>query len=125
MRTIWIVIAAAVALLTGALPAATQATDAAKATAVPAEPPAQGRAPPRKISTPSTQKLVNLNAASAKELKALPGGSDEEAARIIAGRPYNSKADLVTNKVISDGRYFEVKSLVVAGKPAKAAAPVK
>ena len=125
MRKIWISIVAAAALLAGALPAAAQATDAAKATAVPAEPASQGRAPAKKISTPSKTKLVNLNAATAKELKRLPGGSDEEAARIIAGRPYNSKAFLVTNKVISEGRYFEIKSLVVAGAPAKPAAPKK
>ena len=61
------------------------------------------------------KKLVNLNAASAKELKALPGGSDEEAARIIAGRPYSSKAFLVTNNIISAGRYEEIRKLVVAG----------
>jgi len=125
MRNVWISIVAVAALLAGALPAAAQATDAAKATAVPSEPPPQVRAPAKKISTPSTKKLVNLNAASAKELKSLPGGSDEEAARIIAGRPYNSKAFLVTNKVISEGRYFEIKSLVVAGEPAKAAAAKK
>ena len=125
MRKNWIALAAAAAVLAGALPAAAQATDAAKATAVPAEPPRQDRAPARKMSTPSTKKLVNLNAATAKELKALPGGSDEEAARIIAGRPYNSKAFLVTNKVISEGRYFEIKSLVVAGEPATAATPRK
>ena len=125
MRKIWISIVAAVALLAGALPAAAQATDAAKATAVPAEPAAQGRPPAKKMSTPSTKKLVNLNAATAKELKALPGGSDEEAARIIAGRPYNSKSLLVTNKVISEGRYFEIKSLVVAGEPTKPTAPGK
>ena len=75
-------------------------------------------------STPKKNQ-VNLNAASVKELKALPGGSDEEAARIIAGRPYNSKADLLTSKVISEGRYAAIKSLVVAGQPAKAAAPKK
>jgi len=125
MRKIWISIVAATAMLAGALPAAAQAPDAAKATAVPEEPASQGRAPAKKISTPPKQKLVNLNAATAKELKALPGGSDAEAARIIAGRPYNTKALLVTNKVVSEGRYHEIKSLVVAGAPAKAAAPAK
>ena len=125
MRNTWISIVAAAALLVGALPASAQATDAAKATAVPSEPPPQGRAPARKMSTPSKKKLVNLNAATAKELKALPGGSEKEAARIIAGRPYRSKAFLVTDNVISEGRYFEIKSLVVAGEPTKAAAPKK
>ena len=125
MRKIWISIVAATAMLAGALPAAAQAPDAAKSTAAPEEPASQGRAPAKKISTPPKQKLVNLNAASRAELKALPGGSDEEAARIIAGRPYNSKAVLVTNNVISEGRYFAIKSLVVAGEPAKAAAARK
>ena len=92
MRKIWISIAAAVALLAGALPAGAEATDDAKATPVPAAPAAEGRAPAAKMSATAKKKLVNLNAATAKELKALPGGSDEEAARIIAGRPYNSKA---------------------------------
>jgi len=125
MRNIWISIVAAAALLAGALPAAAQGSDAAKATAVPEEPASKDRVPAKKISTPPKQKLVNLNAATAKELKALPGGSDAEAARIIAGRPYNSKALLLTNKVVSEGRYYEIKSLVVAGEPAKAAAPKK
>jgi DNA uptake protein ComE-like DNA-binding protein len=64
------------------------------------------------------KKLVNLNAASQAELKGLPGGSEEEAARIVAGRPYNSKAFLVTNQVISASRYEAIKRLVVAGKAA-------
>jgi DNA uptake protein ComE-like DNA-binding protein len=69
----------------------------------------------------SAKKLVNLNAASAQELKRLPGGSDAEAARIIAGRPYNSKAFLVTRNIVSEGRYAQIKRLVVAGEPAPAA----
>jgi competence protein ComEA len=125
MRKIWISIVAAAALLAGAVPAAAQASNAAKATAVPEEPASQGRAPAQKISTPPKQKLVNLNAATAKELKALPGGSDAEAARMIAGRPYNSKADLVTRNVITEGRYHEIKTLIVAGAAAKSAVPAK
>ena len=125
MRMISISIVAASLLLAGGLPAAAQTTDAAKGTAAPAMPPSPGRAPAPKMSTPSKQKLVNLNAATAKELKALPGGSDEEAARIIAGRPYNSKAFLLDKKVISEARYGEIKALVVAGEPAKPAAAKK
>jgi competence protein ComEA len=125
MRKMWISIVAAVALLAGASQAGAQATDAAKAAPAPSASATQGKAATAKPPAAAKKKLVNLNAATAKELKALPGGSDKEAARIIAGRPYNSKADLVTNKVISEGRYFEIKSLVVAGEPAKPAAPKK
>jgi len=126
MRMKWILLAAAPALLAFAAgPVGAAATQDAKATPAPAASAAQGKAPTAKPPATAKKKLVNLNAASRAELKALPGGSDEEAARIIAGRPYNSKAVLVTNNVISEGRYFAIKSLVVAGAPAKAAAAKK
>jgi len=124
MRNRWMTFAAALALLAGSALAGAATTQDAKPTPV-----AVGTAAPDK--TPSVkppaakQQQVNLNAASREELRRLPGGSDEEAARIIAGRPYNSKADLISKKVINEGRYFEIKSLVVAGEPAKAAAPRK
>ena len=121
MRKKWIPLAVALALLAGAAQAGMAATADPKAAPVPAASATQGTAPAAKPPATAKKKLVNLNAATAKELKALPGGSDEEAARIIAGRPYGSKAFLVTNKVISEGRYFEIKSLVVAGEPTKAA----
>ena len=123
----WIPLAVAIALLAVAAQAGAAAAQDAKATPVPAASAAQGKAPTAKPPAPATakKKEVNLNAASREELKGLPGGSDEEAARIIASRPYTSKAFLVTNKVISEGRYFEIKSLVVAGQPAKGAAAKK
>ena len=118
----WISLAVALVLLAGAALAGAATTQDAKATAVPAASGAPGKAPTAKPPATAKKKLVNLNAASRQELKGLPGGSDEEAARIIAGRPYNSKAFLVTDQVISMGRYTEIKALVVAGEPAKPAA---
>jgi competence protein ComEA len=123
MHKKWILLAAALALLAGAAQAGAAAAEDAKAARVPSAAAAQGRAPTAKPPATAKKKLVNLNAASRQELKGLPGGSDEEAARIIAGRPYNSKAFLVTNQVISAGRYAEIRTLVVAGKPTKPAAP--
>lgn len=125
MRKKWISLAAALALLAGAAQAGAAATQDAKATPVPSASAAQGKAPTAKPPATAKRKLVNLNAASRHELKRLPGGSDEEAARIIAGRPYNSKAFLVTNQVISEGRYAAIKAWVVAGEPTKPAAPKK
>lgn len=125
MRKKWIAVAAALALLAGAAQTGMAATQETKATPAPSATAAQGKAPAAKPPATGKKKLVNLNAASREELKALPGGSDEEAARIIAGRPYNSKAFLVTDKVISEGRYAAIKSLVVAGAPAKPAARKK
>jgi competence protein ComEA len=64
-------------------------------------------------------KLVSLNAASKEELKTLPGIGDEEANKIVAGRPYGSKTWLVTKGIVSPGIYAGIRKLVVAGKPSK------
>jgi DNA uptake protein ComE-like DNA-binding protein len=65
-------------------------------------------------------KFVSLNSASVAELKTLPGVTDKEALQIIAGRPYGSKAWLVTKGVLDPLLYQSIKSLVVAGQPSKA-----
>ena len=73
-------------------------------------------------------KPVNINSASAEQLKKLPGIGDAEAAKIIAGRPYGSKAWLVTNNIISEGLYDSLKTLIAAGPPfdpKKVKAPAK
>ena len=66
-------------------------------------------------------KLVDINSASKAELKTLPGISDDYADKIIAGRPYLSKADLTTRKVIPAGPYQRIRSRVIA-KPNEATA---
>ena len=46
-------------------------------------------------------KLVDINSASKAELMKLPGVSAAIADKIVAHRPYNSKARLVTEKIIT------------------------
>lgn len=58
-------------------------------------------------------KLVDINSAKKEGLVKLPGISDAEADKIIAGRPYGSKAWLVTNKIIPKETYQAVKGLIV------------
>lgn len=65
-------------------------------------------------STAATVKRVDINSASKKELKTLPGISDTDADKIIAGRPYLSKAHLATHNIISRPVYEELKTLVIA-----------
>lgn len=61
--------------------------------------------------------LVDINSAKKAELIKLPGISIADADKIIAGRPYGSKAWLVTHKILPDAKYQAVQGRVVARQP--------
>jgi DNA uptake protein ComE-like DNA-binding protein len=78
-------------------------------------------APPAKHKTAARPALIDINSASRAQLKTLPGIGDAEAERIIAGRPYLTKAGLVTDKIIPAGVYQAIRHRIVAiqhGPPA-------
>jgi len=62
----------------------------------------------------SKMKGVDINSASKAELKTLPGIGDAEADKIIAGRPYPSKAFLVTRNIIPRGIYEGIRKQIIA-----------
>ena len=57
---------------------------------------------------------VDINSASKEELKKLPGIGDADADKIIAGRPYLTKAHLQTHHIVSPGVYQGLRERVVA-----------
>ena len=87
----------------------------------------QAKAAPKKSkAAPPKVEPVDINSATKEELKKLPGIGDAEAAKIIAGRPYLTKAHLQTHNIVSPGVYLALSPLVVARqKDAKFAKDVK
>jgi hypothetical protein len=58
-------------------------------------------------------KPTHLNTASIEQLAALPGMNETVAQRIIEGRPYLDKTDLVRKHILSDAAYDRIKHLIV------------
>lgn len=106
------------------------AQSATEAQAAPSSPSASQPAATNAHSTSSTSKSsahksapkVDLNSATKEQLAKVPGINDETADKIVAARPFKSKKELVSKKIVTEEEYKTISLHVIAKQPASATA---
>ena len=60
------------------------------------------------------QTKLDINSASKDDLAALPGMNADTAQKVVDGRPYKAKNELVSKNIVSQDEYNKIKSHIIA-----------
>jgi competence protein ComEA len=73
-----------------------------------------GAQPASKPMAASASEKLDINSATKDQLEALPGIGNAYSQKIIDGRPYNSKRDLLTRKIVPQKTYDGIQEKIIA-----------
>lgn len=82
-----------------------------------AAPPATPKQPTIAEKIAASRDLLDINTATPAQLKALPGMGDAYVKRVIDGRPYTAKNQLVSRGILPKDAYEAIKDQIVAHRP--------
>jgi len=110
---------------------------AADSTAAPSTPPAETTPPAATTPDAGTTKStthkahsaakkvvarVDINSAAKEDLMKLPGVTEDIAEKIVEGRPYKTKAELLSKKLVTKAEYSKIRNKVIAKQEGNAPA---